>query len=105
MAEYESEISSPVRASWTTGWTSTVTVPPGSSVKPLGSTLLEIASNWRFQVVADRRAADHPTAFPGVGPVDVGMHQFDGALEIARVERSVGGSQDGLTFDIAEPDW
>src|SRR5215208_3473469 len=69
-----------------------------ASVGLLGEALwLDLAGNrceLSAPVVADRRAADYPTAFPCVGPVDVGMHQVDSGLDIARVERSVRGSQD-----------
>src|SRR4030095_10386059 len=47
-------------------------------------------------VVADRLPAHHPTALPGVGPIDLRMHQLDRSLEIAGVERTVGGAQDLL---------
>ena len=47
-------------------------------------------------VVADRRTADDPTALPGVGPIDLGVHQLDRRVDVAGVERAIGGSQGHL---------
>jgi hypothetical protein len=44
-------------------------------------------------VVANRRAADHPTALPGVRPIHLRVHELDRGVEIAGVERAVGGPQ------------
>src|SRR5215218_10308571 len=49
-------------------------------------------------VVADCRAADHPPALPGVGPIHVRVHQLERGLDVARVERPVGGPQDLLSI-------
>jgi hypothetical protein len=47
-------------------------------------------------VVADRLPPHDTTALPGVGPVDLEVHQLDRRIHIARVERAVGGSQNLL---------
>jgi hypothetical protein len=48
-------------------------------------------------VVANRRRADHPTALPGVRPIHLGVHEFDRSVEIAGVERAIGGTQGFLS--------
>jgi hypothetical protein len=40
--------------------------------EPLGLDLARDGGELPSQIVADRRAADLPTAFPGVGPIDLG---------------------------------
>jgi hypothetical protein len=44
-------------------------------------------------VVADSRSADDPTALPGVGPIDLRVHQLDRGVNIASIEGAVGGSE------------
>jgi hypothetical protein len=43
-------------------------------------------------IVAHRRLADDPTALPGVGPIDLRVHQLDRRLDVAGVKCAVGGS-------------
>ena len=65
--------------------------PPGGLRR--GSTLLEMGSKLRARVIANRLPADHATALPGVGPIDLSVHQLDCALDVASVERAIGGSK------------
>jgi hypothetical protein len=60
----------------------------------LGLDLARDGGELSAPVVADGRAANHPTALPGVGPIDLSVHQLDCALDVAGVERPVGGPQD-----------
>jgi hypothetical protein len=62
----------------------------------LGLDLARDGGELSVPVVADGRAADHATTLPGVGPIDLGIHQLDRSLDIARVERAVGGPQQPL---------
>jgi hypothetical protein len=66
-------------------------------VRLLGEALgLDLALDGRelsIPVVADRRSADHPTAFPCVRPIDLGVHQLDRGLDVSCIERAVGGPQ------------
>jgi hypothetical protein len=62
----------------------------------LGLDLARDRGELSVPVLTDRRPADHPTALPGVRPIDLGMHQLDRGLDVARVERAVGGPQHQL---------
>jgi ketosteroid isomerase-like protein len=50
----------------------------------LGLDLARDGGELSVPVVADGRAADHPTALPGVGPIDLGIHQLDRDIEVIR---------------------
>jgi hypothetical protein len=47
-------------------------------------------------VVVNSCSANNSTAFPGVGPVDLGVHQLDRGFDIASVEGLIGGPQEQL---------
>ncbi len=44
-------------------------------------------------VLAHRVAADDPSALPGIGPVDVLVHELDRRVDVAGVEGVVGGAE------------
>jgi hypothetical protein len=44
-------------------------------------------------IAADSRPADYPTALPGIGPIDLWVHELDRGLNVAGVESAIGGSQ------------
>jgi hypothetical protein len=66
----------------------------------LGLDLARDGGELSVPIVADGRAADHPTALPGVGPIDLGIHQLDLGLDIARVERAVADRSSSAASDI-----
>jgi hypothetical protein len=90
-------MSSPVR----TSWTDLVDIDRDAAVRFIGDARgLDMAGDGGelpLPVVANRRAAYYPTAFPGVGPVHLGVHQLDRGLDVAGVERAVAGPQELLS--------
>jgi hypothetical protein len=59
----------------------------------LGLNVARDGSELPAPVVADLRTADDPTALPGVGPIDLRVHQLDRGVNVASIEGAVGGSQ------------
>jgi hypothetical protein len=49
-------------------------------------------------ITAYRGATDHATAFPGLRPVHIAVHQFDRSLDVSSVERRMGRAQQELSF-------
>jgi hypothetical protein len=59
----------------------------------LGHNVARDGGELPVPVVADRRSADDPTALPGVGPIDLRVHQLDRGVNVASIEGAVGGSK------------
>src|SRR3954470_9581385 len=59
-------------------------------VKTLGVDSAGDGGELSRPVGANRRSAPDATAFPGVGPVDVGMHELNRGLDVASIECAIG---------------
>ena len=76
--------------------------PSGSSLTASGSTLPEIASNWRVHSPHGLPPVDAPT-LPGVGPVDVGVQPLEHRVDVALVEGAVESEHDVLRVGHGDP--